>query len=354
MVLKPDDTKPSLAESIGSLTVADKVFNFDSNSFPVDAIARMSPQSAVHMQTCGNVRDHLVSSQDENDVLALYDSNHDMKITKDEFMTAHGEIGNSEDAFDFIQSVFIQSEALGKPTDEPLSSSIELGRFFRLNWGWREFLTSGGDIAYPWRITLENTIGSGDLTTDERTETFKKVNIVLSSLIVTLKDQKKYPSKLEMEQKLINCESNDAEGQVLIENCFSEVFYIGSKGSSDSVDSIFGSALAYPSNWKPNRDVYESKPLQVAMCLIVEGSLTYSDISEAMGCDTGSVSENIKMDEEDDTTKILAWSFGMLFVGSLLVLTYTFFFYLPHYAKKSMGGKDRIEQSGTTGLQQSV
>ena len=181
MVFKPDDTKPSLAESIGSLTVANKDFEFDSNSFPVDAIARMSPQSAVHMQTCDNVRVDLSNTQDKTDMLALYDSNNDMKITKDEFISAHGGMGNSADAFDFIQCVFIQAEKLGKPRDGSSIPAIELGRFFRLNWGWREFLTSGGNIAYPWRVTLENTIGSGGLTPDERVRAFKKANFVLSN-----------------------------------------------------------------------------------------------------------------------------------------------------------------------------
>eukprot|EP00957_Ditylum_brightwellii_P191691 14593473-Ditylum_brightwellii.AAC.1 len=91
MVLKPDDTQPSLAELIGNLMVANQVFQFDSNSFPVDAIARMSPQSVVYMQTCDNVHIDLLGSQDKTDILALYDSNHDMKITKDEFISAHGE-----------------------------------------------------------------------------------------------------------------------------------------------------------------------------------------------------------------------------------------------------------------------
>ena len=133
MVLKPDDTEPSLAESIGSLTVANKVFEFESNSFPVDAIARMSPESSVHMQTCNDVRTELSNTQDEADVLASYDSNHDMKITSDEFISAHGG-SNSADAFDFIRSVFIQADTLGKPSDNGSAmTSIELGRFFHLN-----------------------------------------------------------------------------------------------------------------------------------------------------------------------------------------------------------------------------
>ena len=297
MILKPDDTEPSLAESIGSLTVANKVFKFDSDSFPVNAIARMSPQSAAHMQTCDDVRVNLSNTQDKTDVLALYDSNHDMKITKDEFISAHGDMGNSADSFGFIQSVFVQADTLGKPRDEGSAApSIELGRFFRLNWGWREFLTSGGDISYPWRVVLENTMGSG-LTSDERVAAFKQANFVLSNLIVALKDQEKYPTKTEMEKKLITCESNDHESQRLVDNCFEKVFYAGSEKSSDiassSAESIFGFLLAYPSKWKPeNGDIYKSKSLQVARCLVVEGSLSYSDISAAMGCKSAHSSHN--------------------------------------------------------------
>ena len=80
------------------------------------------------MQTCDDVRSDAIGNQDSDDVLALYDVNHDMKITKNEFTSAHGALSNSEDAFDFILSVFIQPEVLGKPKEE--SPSIELGQFF--------------------------------------------------------------------------------------------------------------------------------------------------------------------------------------------------------------------------------
>ena len=48
----------------------------------------MSPESAAHMQTCDDVRSDAIGNQDSDDVLALYDVNHDMKITKNEFTSA--------------------------------------------------------------------------------------------------------------------------------------------------------------------------------------------------------------------------------------------------------------------------
>uniref|UniRef100_A0A7S2EKX3 EF-hand domain-containing protein n=1 Tax=Ditylum brightwellii TaxID=49249 RepID=A0A7S2EKX3_9STRA len=354
MVLKPDDTQPSLAESIGNLTVANQVFQFDSDSFPVDAIARMSPQSALHMQTCDDVRVDLSGSQDKTDVLALYDSNHDMKITRDEFISAHGEGGNSADAFDFIHSVFIQADTLGKPSDDDEASapSIELGRFFRLNWGWLEYLTSGGNIFYPWRVVLENTMGSGGLTSSERVAAFRKANFVLTNLIVALTDQDKYPSKSEMEKKLVRCESNDnSESQEHLTSCFEEVFHTSTTSSKestatsgDTAESIFGYPLAYPSKWEPENGIYDSRSLEVVRCLVVQGSLTHSEISHAMGCNSALLSISSK-EEVDQTAKILAWVFGALFICSLVALAYTLFGYLPKKLKSSKPEKNEFEDN---------
>mmetsp|Transcript_16115 Transcript_16115/g.17771 ORF Transcript_16115/g.17771 Transcript_16115/m.17771 type:complete len:629 (-) Transcript_16115:371-2257(-) len=290
MILKPDDREPSLAESIGSLTVANRVFEFDDDSFPVDAIARMSPESAVYMQTCDDVRaDAMKGQQGTDDVLAVYDTNHDMKITKEEFEFAHGALENSADAFDFIQS--IQPDILGKPHDgSTVDHAIELGQFFQLNWGWREFFTTGGGIAYPWREIRENTIGSGGTTSSsERVAAFKQANAVLMGLIVALKDPDLYPSKKVMEEKLINCNSNGIIERQYLADCAAGVFFFAESGDDSSIplsggESIFGIPLAYPSQWKPSATFYESKSLKVASCLVVQGSLSLSQLSDAMGC----------------------------------------------------------------------
>merc|ERR1711862_304029 len=67
MVLKPEDSEESLADSIGS--------------FPVNAIARMSPESALLMQTCDDVRSDAINNTE--DVLSSIDVDHDMRITKE-------------------------------------------------------------------------------------------------------------------------------------------------------------------------------------------------------------------------------------------------------------------------------
>merc|ERR1712194_401590 len=103
MVLKPEDPLPSLADSIGSLTVGNRQFIFDNDSFPVDAIARMSPESALLMQTCDDVRSDAIENDD--DLLARIDTDHDMKITKEEFISAHDmTLNQAHDAYDFILS----------------------------------------------------------------------------------------------------------------------------------------------------------------------------------------------------------------------------------------------------------
>ncbi len=350
MVMKPDDTLPSLGASIGNFTVANKVFEFGDDSYPVHHIARMSPESAAHMQTCDDVRVDLENNQDD-DVLALYDSNHDMKITKDEFKSAHGDNTNSDDAFDFIQSVFIDAaDDLGKP-DGGSAPSIELGRFFQLNWGWQEFLKSGGNIFYPWRVVLENTIGSGGSTAEKRVSAFKKSNFVLSKLITALKDEDKYPSKSEMEKKLINCDSDDEDSDYVAQ-CLSNAFYVADsvEGSSDysgDAEEIFGTPLAYPSKWKPEDGVYNNKSLKVASCLVTHGSLTHSEIKDAMGCDTfvsksvssGSSGSSAVEKSSGKTATALAWVFGVLFTCSVLGLVYVFAVLLPAKLQSSITNK---------------
>ncbi len=347
MVLKPDDTLPSFASSIDNITVANKVFEFGNDSYPFHAIARMSPESAAHMQTCNDVRADL--ENDEEDVLALYDSNHDMKITKDEFKSAHGSSTNSEDAFEFIHSVFIDpTNDLGKPVDGS-GSSIELGRFFQLNWGWQEFLNSGGDIFYPWRIVLENTIGSGGKTAAERVTAFKKSNFVLSKLITALKDEDKYPTKAEMEKKLINCDIDDNESEH-VAKCLSKAFYVadtveGSTSYTGEAEEIFGTPLTYPSKWKPEDGVYNNKSLNVASCLVAHGSLTHSEIKDAMGCDTysspstGGATGGEKATSTGKTASALAWVFGVLFTLSIIGLGYVLFVLLPAKSGASSGAK---------------
>ena len=343
MVLKPEDGEPSLKDSIGSLTVANKVFNFDEDSFPVNAIARMSPESAIHMQTCVDVRSEVTDSPDAaafTGVLSLYDTNHDMKITKDEFTSAQGGLmglTNSDDAFNFISSVFIQPEVLGKTKDNAAAPSIEIGQFFHLNWGWREFLTTYGNIAYPWRAILENTIGSGGQTAEARVASFKQANIVLSQLIGVLQDQDEYPSIVDMENKLINCNTTGREIQHLAD-CASRLF-LGESGGSSYIpvgpgdsggaasdgELIFGKPLAYPSQWKPSADFYESRSMKVASCLVVQGPLTLSEMYNLMGC-----SEPINFGSESDlsaatssaeagkTAEGLAWTFGVILVVCIL------------------------------------
>merc|ERR1711862_804801 len=291
MVLKPEDSEESLADSIGSLTVANKVFTFANDSFPVNAIARMSPESALLMQTCDDVRSDAINNTE--DILASIDVDHDMKITKEEFFSSHGNLSNSEEALDFILSLVTQPEILGKPSNE--LPSIELGQFFHINWGWREFLKTEGDIAYPWRSILENTIGPlGNNSPTSRVTAFKRANAILSNLIIELRNQRRYPSKVEMEEKLLNCETNDRHSQQ-ISDCADRVFLSDSGGSSyipvgpgDGYaasmigESIFDTPLAYPSNYKPGSDFYKSKLLKVASCLInQERSLSLSDL----GCE---------------------------------------------------------------------
>lgn len=143
LVLRPDDSEPSLAESISNLTVGNKQFKFDNDSFPVDAIARMSPESARFMQTCDDVRTDARdgSNGSTEDLLTSIDANHDMMITKEEFTSALG-LDNSGDAFDFIQSVFASPFSESSDEDE-LPPYIPLGQFLHINWGWREYLKTG-------------------------------------------------------------------------------------------------------------------------------------------------------------------------------------------------------------------
>jgi len=187
---------------------------------------------------------------------------------------------------------------------------------------------------------LENTIGSGGQTAETRVAAFKQANAVLSNLIIALKDQDKYSSKADMENKLVNCEGKDtsSESQHLA-NCASLVF-LGESGGSSYISvgpgdggsalsngkSTFGKPLAYPSEWKPSADFYESRPLKVASCLVVQGSLTLLEMSNFMGCSTLDDSEPAlpanKTNEK--ITEVLAWLFGALLVCNLVVASVLF------------------------------
>ena len=376
MVLKPSDDLPSLAESIGSLAVANQVFNFGDDSFPVDAIARMSPESALHMQTCDEVRSDLTNSQDDDDILVSYDANHDMKITKDEFTSAHDFLANSEDAFDFVQSVLIDPEILGKTKGES-SPYIQLGQFFHINWGWREFTASGGGIAYPWRTILENTIGSGGKTPEDRVKAFKRANAILSYLIIELKDETKFPSKTEMEEKLINCDSNkntaqffaDCGAQVFLRESGGPSYYPmgpGDSGAASLSGSVLGNKLAYPSEWKPSNNFHESRALKVASCLVDHGSLSFVKLSNSLGCGAPSFELPLAAEEEssyastlaaeeesfkndESVVNSLAWTFGTLLACSIFALAYTVVVFIPKKLKPNtdMCSKD-IESTQTT------
>merc|ERR1712194_696478 len=250
--------------------------------------------SALLMQTCDDVRSDAIENDDDN-LIASIDTDHDMKITQEEFIIAHNTpLIQAHDAFDFISSVVIQPELLGKPTTGE-STSIELGQFFHVNWGWREYFKTGGDISYPWRSILENTIGplGGDLP-ESRVIAFKQANSVLSHLIAALRDDAKYPSKAIMEERLINCDSNDIDSQY-ITNCSTQVFLDESGGSAYipigpgdggaaalQGESILGTPLAYPSQWKP--DFYDSRLVKVAKCLVTDNFIYLSDLLESMGC----------------------------------------------------------------------
>ena len=90
------------------------------------------------MQTCVNVRSEATDTPDAaalTDILYLYDTNHAMKITKDESASAQGGLKNSDDAFNFISSVFIQPQVLGKTKDITAASSIEIGQIFTYQLG---------------------------------------------------------------------------------------------------------------------------------------------------------------------------------------------------------------------------
>uniref|UniRef100_A0A6U5EJ03 EF-hand domain-containing protein n=1 Tax=Corethron hystrix TaxID=216773 RepID=A0A6U5EJ03_9STRA len=351
LVLKPSDNEPSLAESIGSLEVSNRVFTFDDDSFPVDAIARMSPESAVHMQTCDDVRSDSIINPN-GDVIASYDTNHDMKITLEEFLSGHGSLKNYEGAFDFIRSIFIQPELLGKSVDSP---SIELGQFFHLNWGWREFATSGGNIAYPWRIILQNTIGSGGKTATERVMAFKQANAVLSDLIIVLKDDSKYPSRALMEDKLLNCGSeiqslHNCEGKMHITESGGDFYYPIGSGDSGAANSnggsVFGVPLAYPSEWKPSDEFYESKILKVASCIATHNSAS-AIVIDQISCNTASKTHTTDplLQESSKVTEALAWTFGTLFILLGLTLVYIFRQYIPHKIEEN---SNLMEISGKT------
>merc|ERR1712232_1034501 len=274
--------KYSLSRCEQSAVMNDGSSNFTKDSFGAEV--------------CTATADCLPTKQNCNDnLIASIDTDHNMKITQEEFIIAHGaSLIQAHDAFDFISSVVIQPELLGKPTTDE-SASIELAQFYHINWGWREYLKTGGDISYPWRSILENTVGPlGGDSPESRVNAFKQANAVLSHLITALRDDEKYPSKAIMEERLINCDSNDVDSQY-IANCSAQVFLDESGGSAYIPigpgdggaaalrgESIFGTPLAYPSQWKP--DFFDSRLLKVAKCLVSDSVINLSDLLESMGC----------------------------------------------------------------------
>lgn len=318
------------------MTVANKTFKFDTDSFPVDAIARMSPESARLMQMCDDVRaDARDSSNDDTeDLLTSMDANHDMMITKEEFTSALGQ-DNSGDAFDFIESIFAQPDILEPSDEDELPPSIPLGQFLHINWGWREYLKTGGGISYPWRVVLENTIGPLGLSTpEERVEAFKQANIILSTLILETKDQEKYPSKSEMEDQLLDCDTStksESQRQFVLE-CVNEVMLAQTSGGDAYIpigpgdggqahaesETILGSPLAYPSVWQPDTDMFESKSMKVAKCLAVQellagckGTTTTMGIQE----DLESIDPvNVPKNTASDLAWVSGWTLGVVMI----------------------------------------
>lgn len=286
VVLKPSgDAGESLSDTIGTLTVANQEFEFDTDSFPVDAIARMSPESAIHMHTCHDVQQTVKRSESisKSFVKSLeYDADGDLSITAEEFTAAHP-FNNSDVAFDFVKS--IQPDVLGKSE----SASIELGQFFHMNWGWREFATSDGGIALPWRRILENTIGIGGDSVTERVKSFQHANAILSALLSALSDSTEYASQEDMEDKLLNCEPLPEAHAALLQECSFKTHLAGSGGkkyfaAGDAIDteSVYGIPLAYPADLEAS--FYSSKNLKVSMCLVQSGEIDISELLKNMGC----------------------------------------------------------------------
>merc|ERR1719401_1599129 len=125
-----------------------------------------------------------------------------MKITRDEFIAFHNNKANADEVFSFLKS--LQPSVLGKSLSS--AETINLGVFFHVNWGWREFAATSGSISYPWREILENTVGVGGDTAKARVRAFNKANAIISTLAKILSDSSsKYTTIELMEQHFLNC-----------------------------------------------------------------------------------------------------------------------------------------------------
>mmetsp|Transcript_28862 Transcript_28862/g.31898 ORF Transcript_28862/g.31898 Transcript_28862/m.31898 type:complete len:597 (+) Transcript_28862:108-1898(+) len=288
IVLKPEDSLPSLAESIGEIAVGDQVFTFDEDAYPVDAIARMSAESANLMQMCSDIQ---ANSVDSITTLMNYDADGDMKVSKEEFVSSRDGLSNAVESFEFIK--LLQPTGLLFSPDTLSSSTIDLGQFVHMNWGWRNRRT----ISYPWRTILENTMGSGGSTTLERLESFDQANYVLTALLNTLENDDKYPTLAEMERILIECDTSElsTEESESLNECSMKTNLGGSGGdwyyplgpgdggaASTQNETSYGSKLTYPSIYEP--DFYESKYTKVAKCLVIGGEVEIGELITNMGC----------------------------------------------------------------------
>jgi len=190
---------------------------------------------------------------------------------------------------------------------------------------------------------------------------FKQANAILSHLLVALKDVNEYPSITEMEEKLMECDSSDLEAGVALASCGaathlaesggSSYFPIGSGDSGAAAansESVFGTPLAYPSEWVPDTEFYESRSLKVASCLVFQGSLTYSELFESMGCPTTSAT-SLSRAQSNETATVLSWTFGALFVSSLLGLAYVLMVYVPRTFQVKVESSGHTSNGGATG-----
>lgn len=289
IVMKPEDSLPSLAESVGEIPVGDQTFVFDDDAYPVDAIARLSAESANLMQICSDVQENSI---DSTSTLMSYDTNGDMKVSEEEFVSGRGDdLSNVNESFEFIKT--LQPTGLLFSPDMLYSSTIDLGHFVHMNWGWRGKRT----ISYPWRAILENTMGSGGSTAVDRLESFDQGNYVFTALLSALENDDKYPTAAEMQTLLVDCDTSSLSTEELgyLDEC-SQKTYLGESGgdwyyplgpgdngaAASQDETIYGVKLTYPSVYEP--DFYESKYSKVAKCLVVEGEVKMDDLILNTGC----------------------------------------------------------------------
>lgn len=140
-----------------------------------------------------------------------------------------------------------------------------------------------------------------------------------------------------MENKLINCDASSSNIQH-IAHCASSVFLSKSRGFSyipggpgdggarfSSEGSIFGQPLAYPFEWKPRADFYESRSMKVTTCLVIQGSLSLLEMSNLMSCSSTPIDSKSSQEEtkEGNIAEVFAWLFGgLLFVCALCIVLY--------------------------------